>query len=200
MTTPGAVPDWQSQRTDAAAQRILDTAEKMYGAHGIDSVTMRALAAEVGCSRATLYRYFPSRDAVQAAFVDRSAAQVARRIAASSAMGDPAERLVSAVTTALRLVRENPALANWFRADGATTAAALAVVSPAIETLARDFLSDLGDSTPVTPSDEFTEPARWLVRIMLSLLTTPGASPADEVNMLRTFVVPVVLDPSHPSA
>lgn len=185
MTAPAAM--WQAERNDAAAQRILDTAEGLYAANGVDGVTMRALAAEVGCSRATLYRYFPSREAVQAAFIDRSAARLARRVADSAPSGTAVDRLVTAVTTALRMVRETPAFATWFRADGVATAAQLATVSPVIETLARNFLSG-PDQVP-----HAEERARWLVRVMLSLLTTPGTGVADEERMLRSFVAPVVV-------
>ncbi|MFT4202036.1 TetR/AcrR family transcriptional regulator [Gordonia sp. (in: high G+C Gram-positive bacteria)] len=183
------VVDWQAERTDAVARRILDTAEELYAEHGVDGVTMRALASAVGCSRATLYRYFPSRESVQAAFIERSARRLAKQIDAAPTTGDPGDRLIEAVTTALRLVRENPAFANWFRADGMATAAQLGAVSPAVESVARGFLAgpEGGDDPAVA------DRARWLVRVMLSLLSTPGSSPEDEVRMLREFVVPVVL-------
>jgi AcrR family transcriptional regulator len=186
--------NWRAQRTDAAALRILDAAEALYATHGVDGVTMRDLAVAAGCSRATLYRYFPSREAVQAAFVDRSADRLAHEVDAAGSAGDPGDRLVAAVTVALRLVRGNPAFANWFRSDGVATAAQLAVVSPAIESLARGFVAGLRGAEPagaVSGSD--AERARWLVRVMLSLLTTPGTDPDDEAQMLRTFVVPVVV-------
>ncbi|RUP40936.1 MAG: TetR/AcrR family transcriptional regulator, partial [Gordonia sp. (in: high G+C Gram-positive bacteria)] len=92
-----------------AAQRILDAAEALYATHGVDGVTMRDLAAAAGCSRATLYRYFPSRETVQAAFVDRSADRLAHEVAAADRGGDAGDRLIAAVTVALRLVRGNPA-------------------------------------------------------------------------------------------
>lgn len=186
--------NWRAQRTDAAALRILDAAEALYATHGVDGVTMRDLAVAAGCSRATLYRYFPSREAVQAAFVDRSADRLAHEVDAAGSAGDPGDRLVAAVTVALRLVRGNPAFANWFRSDGVATAAQLAVVSPAIESLARGFVAGLRGAEPTgAGSGSDAERARWLVRVMLSLLTTPGTDPDDEAQMLRTFVVPVVV-------
>ncbi len=191
MTAAGPAQQWRSERTDAAAQRILDSAEQLYAEAGVDGVTMRALAAAVGCSRATLYRYFPNREAVQSAFIDRSAARLARRVARSAPDGSPAQRLVAAVTTVLRLVRDNPAFANWFRPDGVATAANLAILSPAIEAIARDFLSVLDDRVVPDPAER----ARWLVRVILSLLATPGATPAEEVRMLEQFVVPVIVVP-----
>ena len=186
--------NWQAQRIDAAAQRILDAAEALYATHGVDGVTMRDLAAAAGCSRATLYRYFPSRETVQAAFVDRSADRLAHEVAAADRGGDAGDRLIAAVTVALRLVRGNPAFANWFRSDGVATAAQLAVVSPAIESLARSFVAGLrGAGSTGTGAGSDAERARWLVRVMLSLLTTPGTDPDDEAQMLRTFVVPVMV-------
>ncbi|QKT08434.1 TetR/AcrR family transcriptional regulator [Gordonia sp. X0973] len=191
MTTDATTDDrWRTRRTDAAAQRILDTAEELYAVHGVDGVTMRALAEAIGCSRATLYRYFPSREAVQAAFVERSARRVARAVANAPAATDPGERLVAAVTTALRLVRGNAAFANWFSPDAPATGAAIAALSPVIDELARGFLRgiDPGMDEPV-----LAQRSRWLVRVMLSLLGNPGGTVDEEAALLRTFVVPVVV-------
>lgn len=169
---------------------------------------MRALAGAVGCSRATLYRYFPNRESVQSAFVDRSAARLARAISAAAPDGSPADRLVAAIAAALSLVRHNPAFAAWFRPDGVATAAQLAALSPAIEALAQDFITALEGDTRASGDDENTsasgggdggtdpgDRARWLVRVIVSLLSTPGTTADEEERLLRAFVVPVIVGP-----
>jgi AcrR family transcriptional regulator len=59
-------------------ERLCDAAEKQFGAHGLDGVTMRALAADLGVSAMTPYRYFQDKEeiiaAVQARAFDRFAA------------------------------------------------------------------------------------------------------------------------------
>jgi AcrR family transcriptional regulator len=48
-------------------ERLCDVAEQMFAAHGPDGVTMRQLAAELGVSSMTPYRYFKDKDAILAA-------------------------------------------------------------------------------------------------------------------------------------
>ena len=48
-------------------ERLCDVAERMFAAHGPDGVTMRQLAAELGVSSMTPYRYFKDKDAILAA-------------------------------------------------------------------------------------------------------------------------------------
>ena len=98
---------------------------------------------------------------------------------------DPERRLVDAVLIALQGVRANPALVTWFtEQDGASTTG-LAGSSPVIASLTEAFLGESAEP-------DRAERARWLVRIMLSLLLLPGRSEKDERAMLERFVVPVV--------
>ena len=51
---------------------ICRVAELLFARHGVGGVTMRQIAAELGCSATTAYRYFTSKEAILAAV--RSAA------------------------------------------------------------------------------------------------------------------------------
>ncbi len=99
---------------------------------------MGDVATAAGCSRATLYRYFADRHELHVAYVHREARRVGGLVAADAArVEDPEQRLVAAVLSALRHVREAPELAAWF-ADGDVAATAeLAQASPVIEALGR---------------------------------------------------------------
>ena len=48
-------------------ERLVDAAERLFGQHGLEAVTMRQLAAELGVSPMTPYRYFADKDAILAA-------------------------------------------------------------------------------------------------------------------------------------
>jgi len=48
-------------------ERLCDAAEMLFAAHGPDAVTMRQLAASLGVSPMTPYRYFKDKDAILAA-------------------------------------------------------------------------------------------------------------------------------------
>ena len=65
----------------------------------------------------------------------------------------------------------------------------IAEQSQVIESLTKAFLASLGPDDP----DLAGQRARWLVRVMTSLLLFPGHNEADERSMLEQFVVPAVL-------
>jgi AcrR family transcriptional regulator len=66
-----------SAKVEAFRARLCDAAERRFAKHGVDGVTMRQLADEIGCSAMTPYRYFRDKDeilaAVRAAAFDRFA-------------------------------------------------------------------------------------------------------------------------------
>jgi AcrR family transcriptional regulator len=66
-----------SAKVEAFRARLCDAAERRFAKHGVDGVTMRQLADELGCSAMTPYRYFRDKDeilaAVRAAAFDRFA-------------------------------------------------------------------------------------------------------------------------------
>lgn len=108
--------DWLSaRRTELAADRILDAAERLFTQRDPASIGMNEIAKAAGCSRATLYRYFDSREALRTAYVHRETRRLGREIMVKIAdVVEPAERLLVSITTTLRMVRDNPALAAWF--------------------------------------------------------------------------------------
>jgi AcrR family transcriptional regulator len=181
---------WLSdQRGELAAEKILDAAEKLFAQHDPGSVGMHEIARTAGCSRATLYRYFESRDALYTAYVHRWANTLYHELTQRLAgVDDPAQRLVTGITESLALVRSNPALASWFAETGPPIGAAMAERSEDITVMVTTFLSALetGDTEAVQ------QRARWVVRVMTSLLSFPGHDADDERAMLMQFVVPVV--------
>ena len=53
---------------------ILDTTRKLVADHGLRAVTMSQIAEETGIGRATLYKYFPSVEAILVAWHERHVA------------------------------------------------------------------------------------------------------------------------------
>jgi AcrR family transcriptional regulator len=185
-------PDWlAATRNEVAADRILDAAAALFAKRDAATVGMHEIARAAGCSRATLYRYFESRDALHTAYVNREAYRLYRDISQElRGVDDPAERLIAGVTAALDMVRRSPALASWFTRTEAPIGGELAEQSEVIKALSATFLSSLG------PDDRAVveRRARWLVRVITSLLIFPGRHAADEEQMLREFVVPIVVN------
>jgi len=181
--------DWLAERrTEVAADRILDAAEKLFTRHDPGSVGMNEIAKAAGCSRATLYRYFENREALRAAYVARETHRLAQSIDVDH-ITDPQERLVAGIVTTLRLVRESPALSAWFATNSGPLGAELAEQSDVISGLAAAFVTSLGDDHPANVAGR----GRWLVRAITSLLIFPGRDEDDERAMLTEFVAPVVV-------
>ncbi len=169
------------------SDHILDAAGELFTRHGVAAVGMNEIACAAGCSRATLYRYFDCREALHTAFVHREARLVGARLAGlSRRINDPRKRLLTTLTQALNLVRDSPALSAWFA--GTAAGAEAAVDSDVVTAMAAAFLRSLGRD-----GADVEDRARWLVRVIASLLLSPGRSPADERKMLEQFVVPLMV-------
>ncbi|WP_067886484.1 TetR/AcrR family transcriptional regulator [Nocardia vaccinii] len=180
------VSDWLGEaRSLSAAERILDAAARLFAERGVAATQMGDIAKAAGCSRATLYRYFDSRQAVQLAFVHRAARHVGARVAEEIAgITDPGERAVAGVLASLRAVRADPLLIAWFRPGDAGLAIEIAQTSQVIEAIAGSVTGD-------APDPEATLLARWLTRTIVSLLTVPGRDEAEESQMLHRFIAPL---------
>ncbi|BAV42797.1 TetR/AcrR family transcriptional regulator [Mycobacterium ulcerans] len=182
--------DWlAAHRSEVAADRILDAAERLYTEHDPASIGMNEIARAAGCSRATLYRYFESREALRTAYVHRETLRLGREIMQQIGdIDDPRDQLITSITATLRMVRQRPALAAWFASTRPPIGGELAGQSEVIAGLAAAFLQSLGPEAPAAVERR----ARWTVRVIVSLLMFPGQDEADERAMLEDFVAPVV--------
>lgn len=80
----------------AARERILDTAFRLFYAHGPRGVGVDTVIAESGVAKATLYKHFPRKDDLVLAYLDKvdQAWFGQLRAAARSAGEDPREQMV----------------------------------------------------------------------------------------------------------
>lgn len=185
--------DWLAEkRTEVAADRILDAADELFARQDAATVGMNEIAHTAGCSRATVYRYFENRDALHTAYVHRETRRVFRELGEQIAgVADPRQRLLEGVVASLRIVRESPALSSWFASAQRPIGGEMAERSEVIQALAAGFLANLGGG-------DVEQRARWLVRVMISLLVFPGHDEADERATLEDFVIPTVLPLDSP--
>jgi AcrR family transcriptional regulator len=186
-----------SRRSEVAAERILDAAGELFAGQSAASVGMHEIAEAAGCSRATLYRYFENRQALHTAYVHREAYLVHHQMVEQLAgIDDPRERLVAGFLASLNLVRNSPALQSWFSAGEAPIGAEIAEQSDVIKAMGSAFVVSLGSSDDTEDADAVERKARWLVRVLTSLLIFPGRDPDDERAMVEEFLVPIVTPPN----
>ncbi|WP_068165288.1 TetR/AcrR family transcriptional regulator [Rhodococcus phenolicus] len=182
------------ERTRAAEARLLEVAEHLFTERGVDKVTMADIAAAAGCSRATLYRYFPTRNDLSSAYIRTTTERILRDIMDETASVDAAaDRTTRAVTAAIRAIRDDPALGPWFEPDAglpAKTAVSHTAVAAALET----FLARHTEAEP--DRARLADTARWLTRTIIGLVVMPEAGPEDEAAYIERFVTPVLLTAS----
>lgn len=99
-------------------QRLLAAGLEAATIHGIAKLSMGDVAGRAGLSRQTLYRYFPSKDALIAAIVSAETTTLIERVVAAAVdTDDPQASLAAALETALRLLRDHPLLDRLLRTE-----------------------------------------------------------------------------------
>lgn len=168
----------KAERDGLASDRILDAAAELFLRDGVAATSMGEVARAAGCSRATVYRYFEDRPALQRAFMHREARRVAAEVAAEIVgIEDPVERVVEAIMRSVDKVRSEPALHAWFASNNVD--------------VTRDLLS-ASDVIGSLVGGRDRNQADWAIRNVIGLLLLPGRSEDAERDMLRRFVAPAL--------
>ena len=102
--------DWLvgGDRRTIAAERIYDAATDLIAREGVDALDIDRLAALVHCSRATVYRYAGGKAEIRDAVLTRAAADVIDASVRPSRTSPVPERVVTAITLALKRIRSDP--------------------------------------------------------------------------------------------
>lgn len=153
------------------------------------------VARSAGCSRATLYRYFPNRDALHLGFVHRATLRIAAEIVPPSAPGTTSG-LVDVIMGGISAVRSDPLLAVWFEPENVAVPIAVSQNSDLLQAMtsgmAEQFSGDVGSP------EEIELRGAWLLRTIVSFLAMPAESEAVERAMIEAFVVPLLApQPDH---
>jgi AcrR family transcriptional regulator len=174
--------DWLvgGERRAIAAERIYDAATDLITREGPDSFDIDTLAARVHCSRATVYRYVGGKAEIRDAVVARSASRIVDAVRDAVSHLDGSERVVTAITVALKLIRSDPLGQLMFSSIRANEVTWL-TGSPLLAGFAAE-LTGLTDRDP--------QAAWWVVRVVMSLLYWPVGHDDTEREMLERFVTP----------
>jgi AcrR family transcriptional regulator len=189
-TVPDTVPPGHA----ATPERILDAAARCIRRWGIRRVSMNDVAREAGLSRGSVYRYFPERDALVQAVLERNAAQnvaaalpaVRRRRSLAAKVAEAAVFIRAHVddelSLGLRGRPEEPELATLRLARVEST------MTHWIDFWVP-FLAEARENGEVRADLELREAAEWIMRILLSLTTVPSVVvDLDDPEQVRRFV------------
>lgn len=199
---PHAVLPFETPPAHDPAARILEGLAVCVERHGVAKTTVDDVAAEAGCSRATLYRYHSSKREMLEALVAREWSRLTADLAAVVVATDSLEdALVAVLQHSSRSLRANAALSRvlelepelvlpYLTFDGVD--ATFSAVGDALEGPLQVFVS----------APHARRVAEWLTRIVLSYTVEPGDAPAlADHTFVRTlvhdFVGPGCLEPEE---
>ena len=163
---------------DEAIARILDAASKAIDARGAD-FSIADVARTLGVTRQTVYRYFPSTDALLVAAAVHAASDFLDRLAAHlRGITDPAEAVAEAVATALEWLPKDKHLGLLIepgRPNPHTESVTSDVALDFAHSMVRRFDVDWA-GLGFTDAD-LDELAEHLLRIIQSFVIDPGRPP-----------------------
>jgi len=178
--------DWLAggNRHELAAERIYAAAADLIARRGLDRFDLDSLAQAAHCSRATIYRHAGGKTQIRDEILARSAQRINSNVLDSVAKLNGVDRVIGAITVALREIRSDPIASQVF-APGRPGNAALLAESSMIARFAAE-------SSGLDPGE--VAASQWINRVFLSLLFWPGRDEAAETAMLKAFVAPAFLD------
>ncbi|SUD49066.1 transcriptional regulator BetI [Nocardia otitidiscaviarum] len=146
-------------------RRIVDAGEAVLVRHGYDGASTNRIAATAGISPGSLYQYFPDKDAIVSAVIERYTAAVADRVRAHvvSQLATPPEVGVpEAITVLLDALGDHPELLRAVveQTPRLTSGTAVVAFEQQIGELARVALTLRREQVP---ADVDFDAAAWLL-------------------------------------
>ncbi|GIW40355.1 MAG: putative HTH-type transcriptional regulator [Candidatus Binatia bacterium] len=180
-------------------ERILDGALRAIALHGLSKLGMNDVSEHAGVSRGTVYRYFPSREALLADLADRESRrfeEVVRRALRDAPEG--AERLRIVLEHAANYVRLHPALQRLLEAESAFVVSYLREKFSVIRGMLGRLLGPLLEATEVARSG-VASPEQlldWMTRVLVSMILFPDPDP-EEMTRALTATYSLLTGPSR---
>lgn len=179
--------DWLvgGDRRARAAERIYDAAVELVAREGLDALDIDRLAAQVHCSRATIYRYAGGKAEIRDAVLARAAADIIEAVRSAVGNLTGPDRVVTAITLALRRIRSDPISRSMTGSVRGADAITALTASPLLSGFA-------GELAGLAADDQ--QAAQWVVRVVLSLVYWPVESEAVERQLVQRFVAPAFVE------
>ena len=110
---PQTSPLLRSRLRDAAADAMLQAAEKVIGQKGFDGATMQEIASAAGCAVGTLYLHFKNKEQLLRGIILKYGVSLTEDMAtALQTITDPLEKLRIFISTHLEWVHRHPTVCD----------------------------------------------------------------------------------------
>jgi TetR/AcrR family transcriptional regulator len=165
-----------------SAARILDAALSSFGSKGYEATSLDALAETLGMRKQSILYWFPSKEALLEALIDRSAAELSVALEESLARaGNGWSRVEAVVRSVFRLAARRPELLGLVREAGRLGPPAATRLTLALEPLvarASAFLESEMDAGHMRRHDP---------RLLLLAIYSTVVGMVTEVDVLRAL-------------
>jgi AcrR family transcriptional regulator len=179
--TPGARAGGASRAAPTAA-RILDAAVDAFGTRGYGATSLDDLARDLGIRKQTILYWYPSKEALLDAAIDRTAGEVTVRLErAIAGAGEGFDRVEAIVRAMFRLAARHPAMLGFLRE--------VSRLGPPPSTRLLEALAPLVDRAAGFLADEMAagRMRRHDPRLLLLAAYSMVTGLATEVEVLRAF-------------
>ena len=190
-----------------ARERLLDAALEAAAVHGLAKLSVGDVARQAGLSRQTLYKHFPSKDALVAETILREAQRmVVQIVAAADAEPDPQRSLEVAILTTLQVARDHPLLDRLLTTEPESLLPLLTTEgSPAMVRVRSVVELLVAERSPAGVGDDPVALRRFadvVTRLIISYaISAPDDPPEVVAHYLSLFLIPdAVADGVTPEA
>jgi len=205
VTAPDPAVLAQINGADKITDRILRTAQEQFELVGIRRTSIEDIARQCGVGKATLYRRFPSKEAVVDAVVLKEVQRYLDGNAVARSRGDTfEERLINGVVFTVEFVRDNALLNKLRSTEPETILRSLTVDADPIidwasevsaELLANELLS--GTTPTAAQRRQLLAAGELQTRLTLSFALTPHttidrSTPAGLRAYALDFILPLI--------
>jgi AcrR family transcriptional regulator len=170
---------------------ILDAAQHVFEQYGARRANVEDVARAAGVSRSTLYRAYPTKEALLQAVLDREIDEFFNQLDALASGLPPREAIVECFTAGIALTHEIPLLARLVETEpeiitgiggSAQTSVVLGSAHRVAQTLRR--------SGATMPDDELHVVAELMLRIAYTYLLNPhGAVDMTDPKAVREYAL-----------
>jgi AcrR family transcriptional regulator len=173
------MPETKGERT---RRRLLELAVRRFAVEGYRSTSVSAIARDAGITQAAVYAYFPSKEALFEAAVDRDAAELIAEARGELDESLPLANQIPVLLLHLRLGVDGHRLARRVLAGQEPEVVARLVDLPALQDITADLARELGaarERGELRPDVDVDELAAGIETVVLSLLMSAVQVPGE---------------------
>jgi len=174
----------------ATRERILEAAYACVARWGMSKTSIEDVTKEAGCSRSTVYRYFPGgRDELLSAVVGWEHGRFFARLYEAVQDADSLEEVMErGLAFAHRAIAEHEVLQRVLETEPELLLPALTVKDDATVAMVAAFLTPYLARHRLAPGVAVDEAADFLARMVLSYMTAPGRWDLDDPEQVARLV------------